>query len=140
MAALNQAYSLRPCVRAIGTALVALSCIVARADIYVISHPDLNISSDQIKDIYTGEKQFAGNTRLTPVDNSTVQSVFFKIALKLDVARYNTLWIGRSFRAGHNPPTVYPSDTAVINFVRSAPGAVGYVTTQPVGVNIVHKY
>jgi hypothetical protein len=140
MAASNEAICLKPCLRAIGTAMVALFCITARADIYVISSPGLNVSADQIKDIFTGEKQFIGIIRLTPVDNIAAQSAFLTTALKLDVARYNKLWISRSFREGHNPPPVHPSDTSVIKFVRNAPGAVGYVSTQPTGVNIVYKY
>ena len=124
---------------AIGIVL-ALICVSAKADIYVIAHHDTRITVDQIKEIYTGERRFAGQILLKPVDNGLWQSAFLASALNLDISGYNTIWIRRSFREGQNPPPVKSGDDAVINFVRNEPGAVGYVTSQPRGVNIVHKY
>lgn len=140
MSAASRMNSLNTCSRTICGASLALLCLFARAEIYIISHPGLHITADQIKDIYTGEKQFAGTIRLTPIDNGISQNAFLAAALGLDVMKYNAIWIRRSFREGQSPPQVKPGDAAVISYVRRAPGAVGYVTTQPSGVNIVYKF
>jgi hypothetical protein len=50
------------------------------------------------------------------------------------------VWTKKSFREGINPPPVKSGDTEVADFVKKTPGAVGYVSSQPSGVNVIHKY
>ena len=90
--------------------------------------------------MFTGEKQVAGSTKLIPVDNGAVQEAFLSTALKMDSARYKTIWTKKSFREGMNAPAMKSGDTEVLDFVRKTPGAVGYVSSQPSGVNIIQKY
>jgi len=54
--------------------------------------------------------------------------------------RYGTLWAKKGFRDGLNAPAVKASDLEVLSAVRSTPGAVGYVTSAPTGVNVIRKY
>lgn len=112
----------------------------AYADLFVISNSATTIAATEIKEVFTGEKQFAGSTKLIPIDNGPAQENFLSAALKMEAARYNTIWTKKSFREGLSPPSVKSGDTEVLDFVRKTPGAVGYVKTQPSGVNIIQKY
>ncbi len=121
-------------------AALALACASAHADVFVISNPGTQIAAGEVKEVFTGEKQFAGPTKLIPVDNGPAQEAFLSAVLRMEGSRYNTIWTKKSFREGLNPPAVKSGDTEVADFVRRTPGAVGYVTSQPNGVNVVHKY
>jgi signal peptidase I len=132
--------SLKTFVATFGIAGASMLSTLAHADLFVISNIATPISASEIKEIFTGEKQFAGSTKLIPVDNGPAQEIFLSAALKVDAARYNTIWTKKSFREGLTPPSVKAGDNEVFDFVRRTPGAVGYVISQPSGVNIVRKY
>jgi ABC-type phosphate transport system substrate-binding protein len=114
---------------------------LAFADVYVIVNPALNLTADDIKNIYTGEKELAESTKIRPQDNSSAREEFLKKVLQLDVAKYESLWTKKSFRDGINPPTVRATDADVIAFVKSNPGAIGYITTAPPSdVTVLKKF
>lgn len=114
---------------------------LAYADLFVIANPTAQITAGEIKEVFTGEKQFAGSTKLVPIDNGPAQEVFLDAAMRMDAPRYNTIWTKKSFREGAIPPTVKSGDAAVLEFVRRTPGAVGYVTSSPPsGVIVIRKY
>lgn len=112
----------------------------AHADLFVISHSATPVAAGDIKDIFTGEKQFLGNTKLVPVDNGPVQEAFLSEVLGMGAARYNTIWTKKAFREGKVPPSVKAGDNEVIDFVGKTPGAVGYVRVHPANAHIVKKY
>lgn len=124
-----------------GIAGTGLASTAAHAEVFIIANAAMQLSSGEIKDVFTGQKQFAGATRLIPVDNGPAQESFLSSAMHMDAARYNTIWTKKSFREGLNPPTVKSGDTEVIDYVRKTPGAIGYISgTPPYGVTIIHKY
>lgn len=131
---------LKDLIAASAVCFVGLASGLSHADVYAISNSATPISGADIKDVFTGEKQVAGSTKLIPVDNGPVQEAFLSSALKMDSARYKTIWTKKSFREGLNVPAVKSGDTEVLDFVRKTPGAVGYVGSQPSGVNIIQKY
>jgi ABC-type phosphate transport system substrate-binding protein len=108
-------------------------------DVVVISNSDLTISADEIKDIFLGEKQFAGSIKLTVIDNASAQGGFLSKFMQMDAAKYNNIWTKKSFRDGLTPPAVKSSDAEVTEFVKRTPGAVGYVSSTPTGVKIIQK-
>lgn len=113
-------------------AWVSLDCRIAYGgDIYVIARPDVKVSSDDIREIYLGDKQFSGDVRLVPVDNQAVLPEFVKKALAMSPQRYNTLWVKKGFRDGLDPPVVKATDFEVVEFVKRMHGAVGYVSSVP---------
>lgn len=116
------------------------SAALALADVVVIAHPSVNLASADVRDLFLGDKQFAGGTKLIPVDNSAVQDDFVSKALKMDSAKYSSTWTKKSFREGLNPPPMKTSDLEVADYVKRTPGAVGYVKTAPAGVAVVTKY
>lgn len=120
--------------------VLGMGSAAAHADLFVIANAGTQVAAGEIKEIFTGEKQFAGAVKLVPVDNGPAQESFLSNAMRMDAARYNTIWTKKSFREGLVPPSVKAGDSEVIEFVRRTPGAIGYTTVQPNGVNIVRKY
>lgn len=117
-----------------------LPCAMA-GEIYVIAHADSKLTADTIRDIYIGEKQFSGSIRIIPVDNATAQTDFLDKVLKLELSRYQNLWVKKSFRDALNPPAVKYSDKEIIELVRKTPGAIGYVTgSPPAGITVIQKF
>lgn len=110
------------------------------ADVYVIANSTLELSPDDVRDVFLGEKQVAGSAKLVPMDNAGAQKVFLEKIIKLDPAKYGAIWTKKGFRDGLNPPAVKSSDAEVISAVKSTPGAVGYVSSAPSGVKVVQKY
>jgi len=113
---------------------------VACADIYLIANPALTLTAEEAKDVFLGEKQLAGSQRIVPLDNASAQANFVQKVYGMDVGKYQTIWAKKGFRDGLNAPAVKGTDLEVIAAVRSTPGAVGYVTTPPSGVTVIHKY
>lgn len=118
------------------TLALSLSQAVNAGEVIVISNPGITISVDEVKDIYLGEKQFAGSIKLVPVDNASVQLQFLPKFLQMNPANYNSAWSKKTFRDGLTQPQVKSSDAEVIEYVKRTPGAVGYVAG-PSGVSIV---
>jgi hypothetical protein len=122
--------------------VLALGCVAASShgkDLFVIAHPGVNLSAEEIQDVYIGDKQFAGTQKLLVVDNASAQIDFLSKVVKIDGKRYNTLWVKKSFRDGLAIPAVKGSDAEVIAFVKSNPGAIGYVSALPDGVKSLAK-
>lgn len=107
------------------------------AEVVIISHPGTIIQAREITEVFLGEKQFAGSIKLIPIDNAALQANFLPKALKMDVKKYNNIWTKKSFRDGLIPPVVKVGDTEVIDFVTRTPGAIGYVSSSPNGLNVV---
>ena len=118
---------------------MAFPCL---ADEFVIAHPSVSLSKDDVRDVYLGEKQFAESVKLVPVDNAAVQEQFLSRVLKMSAAKYETAWIKKSFRDGLAAPSMRASDAETVEFVRRTPGAVGYVAAAkpPAGVVVVTKF
>ena len=110
-------------------------------DIYVIAHPSVKLTADAIREVYIGEKQFAGDIKIIPADNSAAQANFLAKVLKLDETRYANLWVKKAFRDALNPPALRTSDRDVADFVRKTPGAISYVSSPPeAGVTLIQKF
>ena len=109
----------------------------AAGDVVVITNPGVSVSEGDVRDIFLGEKQFAGSTKLVVIDNAALQDSFLSKYIDMDAAKYNGIWTKKSFREGLNPPPVKSGDAEVIEYVKRTPGAIGYVSSKPAGVNIV---
>ena len=112
----------------------------AHAELYVIINSATQIGAGDIKDVFTGEKQVSGSTKLIPVDNGAIQEAFLSTVLKLESARYKSIWTKKSFRDGMTAPAIKSGDNEMLEFVRKTPGAIGYVGSPPSGVTVVQKY
>jgi hypothetical protein len=131
---------------AAGLALVTLACLAfasasRAAEVYVICHPSVSLTASDLRDVFLGDKQFAGGTVLTLSDNSAARDAFLQKVLKMDVDKYRTAWTKKAFRDGVNPPTLMMSDAEALDYVRRAPGRCSYVTTAPgPGVAVIAEF
>ena len=113
---------------------------VMAGDVYVIANSALSLAEDDVRDVFLGDKQVAGGTKVVPMDNASTQKDFLEKVLKIDGPKYGNIWTKKGFRDGLNPPAVKSSDAEVISAVKATPGGVGYVTSAPAGVKVVKKY
>ena len=119
---------------------LVLAAPVLAADVYVIAHSALTLAEDEVRDVFIGDKQIAGGTKVIPMDNASLQKDFFEKVLKIDGPKYSSIWTKKGFRDGLNPPPVKSGDAEVISAVKATPGAVGYASTVPAGVKLIKKY
>ena len=92
--------------------------------------PDDTISIKQLADIYTLKKAFwANDTPVVPVNreaSSLVREKFSEAVFSLTPQELAEYWNQLRFK-GKLPPLIQTSDQAVLGFVRSVPGAIGYI-------------
>ena len=117
--------------------LLASQAANAAGEVVVISNSTITVSADEVRDIFLGEKQFAGSTKLVVIDNAAVQSGFLAKIMHMDAEKYNGIWTKKSLRDGLTPPAVRSGDAEVIEYIKQTPGAIGYVSTTPAGVKVI---
>jgi len=104
--------------------------------------PITTISIEQLADIYTSKKTFWDNhIQVVPVNReatSVERESFSQAVFALPPQELGEYWNRLSFQ-GKLPPIIQTSDQAVLGFVRSIPGAIGYINAnqQPTGVKIL---
>jgi hypothetical protein len=124
-----------------GLSLVACGSYAAAGDIFVICNASVSLPAQEIRDVYFGDKFFAGSVKLAPADNSAAQVDFLAKVMKLDANKYTSLWIKKAFRDGSTPPPVKASDAEAIAYVEQTIGACSYVAFAPgTGVVVVAKF
>ncbi len=116
---------------------VAGGAAASAADLYVVCNVRVTLTAGDVHDLFLGEKQFVGATKLVPIDNSAAQPVFLERVLMMSAARYSTTWTKKSFRDGINPPLMASNDLEALAYLKRTPGACSYVTTQPGGDLVV---
>ncbi len=108
--------------------------------LYLIGGQGVMLSGGDIKEVYLGEKVFSGSVRLVLVDNAAVRAAFLSKVIGMTATKYESIWTKKAFRDALNPPTVLSTDAQVIDFVKRTVGAVGYVSTPPSGVTVIHAF
>lgn len=111
--------------------LLGLGGAARAADLYVICHPGVKLLATDVRDMFLGEKQFAGSIMLQPADNNAAQLRFLEKVLNMGADKYATAWTKKSFRDGLNPPPVKGTDAEALEYVRRTGGACSYVSTAP---------
>jgi hypothetical protein len=125
----------------VGLVLAAWGSIAAAGDLFVICHTSVRLQAGEVRDVYFGDKSFAGTVKLAPADNSAAQAEFLEKVMKLDAKKYAGVWIKKAFRDGSAPPPVKASDAEAIAYVKQTAGACSYVVSAPGdGVVIVAKF
>ncbi len=106
----------------------------------VVAHASVTLSTDEVKELFLGDRQFAGNVKLIPIDNAAAHAEFVGKVLQTDVAKYSMRWAKKAFREGLNAPSAKSDDADVLAFVKVTPGAVGYVGATSGGTKVLLKY
>lgn len=109
-------------------------------DIYIACSAGVTLTMADVRDVFIGEKQFAGPVKLLPVDNTAAQADFLARVLKMDGTKYTTTWTKKSFRDGSTPPSTKSSDAEVIEYLKHTPGGCGYLgSAPPAGLTLIGK-
>ena len=127
-------------VLSLGSMCVFASAMAMAGSLYVVAHPGIALTETELREVYTGERQFSGSIKLIPVDNAAAQSDFLGKVMNMDAAVYGALWIKKAFRAGLTTPKVKSGDAEINNFINRTPGAIGYVSMPPAGGQVLYKY
>lgn len=104
--------------------------------------PDATISIKQLADIYSLKKIYwANKIQVVPVNrevSSTEREKFSRDVFNLSPQALGEYWNRQRFQ-GEFPPIIQTSDQAVLGFVRSFPGAIGYINAdqEPTGVKVL---
>ncbi len=122
--------------------LLASNCSAAVAnDLYVACHAGVSIAAADLRDVFSGERQYLQEVRLVPVDNLAAQPDFLLKVMKMNGVKYATTWAKKSFRDGLNPPVALANDAAVLEFIRRTPGGCGYLSMPPPeSIIVIGKY
>ncbi len=120
----------------------------ASAGVVVIVSPDSNVaelSKSQIKSIFLGKvKTLPNGEPAVPVnqaEESPVYDAFNQKVLGKSSAKVLQYWAARVFSGKGNPPETVPDDQAVIDYVKSHKGAIGYIdsASAPADVKVVYS-
>jgi ABC-type phosphate transport system substrate-binding protein len=104
--------------------------------------PDDTISIKQLAGIYSLKKEFwANKIQVVPVNreaSSEEREKFSGDVFHISPQALGEYWNRLSFQ-GEFPPLIQTSDQAVLGFVRSVPGAIGYINAsqKPTGVKVL---
>lgn len=127
------------------TTVMLTTCFkcVAHADVYVVANPSVDISAEEVRSVFIGDKLLATGVKLVPIDNAVAQEEFLRKVVSLELGDYNAIWTKKGFNDGLNPPDLKTSDSEVILYVRKTPGAIGYVRslgTFTTGFKTIKRY
>lgn len=120
--------------------MVSASALSTAGDIYIISNLATKLSATEAKDAFLGEQQFVDGKALVIVNNAAITDDFTNKVLHMGTSGYKLYWVKKSFRDGVKLPVTKANDAEVLNIVKSTAGAIGYVTSEPSGVNVIQKY
>ena len=104
--------------------------------------PESAITNKQLADIFMLTKtSWNKNTRVVPVNreaSSEERKKFSEQVFNLPPQELGEYWNKLKFQGKH-PPVIQTSDQAVLSFVRSVPGAIGYINAKqkPKGVKVL---
>jgi len=112
----------------------AVPSAAAEQTFVVVVHPDVKggeISRPILSAIFTRRApNWEDGVACQPIDqsmSSPLRAAFSEAVLEIPVAGLRRLWQGK-ISEGIEPPPVKASDQAVLDFVKSTPGAIGYVS------------
>lgn len=91
-----------------------------------------SLSSDQVSRLFLKKTtKWDNGIKVSPVDlsaNSDIRELFTKNIHGKSISAINAYWQKKIFTGKGVPPIEQQSEKDVINFVRSNPGAIGYVS------------
>ena len=124
-----------------GVLLADSAGLAFAGDLYVVCNQSVSLEKSDVRDLFLGERRFAGSVKLEPVDNAAAQTEFLDRVLMMVQAKYTRVWIKKSFRDGINSPQLMATDAEVFAYIKRTPGGCGYLTIAPgPAVSVIGKY
>lgn len=121
-------------------ALVAVSAVTpaeahGQSGVRLIVHPATPVNTlprEEVSRLFLKKVgRWAGGAPVTPVDlrgSSPTRASFSRLVHRRSVDLLVEYWQRQIFSGRQTPPTEQPSEAAVVEFVRTTPGAIGYVS------------
>jgi len=112
----------------------------------VVTHSSASFDSMNAKDLRSiflkRKSRLPDGKRAIPVDlklDTEVRQAFCKQILEKNPAQVESYWNGQVFSGKASPPPELQTDQEVLQFVRTNPGAIGYVaaTTSVEGAKVI---
>lgn len=122
-----------------------LSSKVHAGDIVIIGNSNVpQIDLLTVQKIYTGRVIAVSDVHIIPIAVKTgtpTRNRFLQDFMNQDEEKYTGYWTVRRYVGKGTPPNELDSTEAVINFVQSTPGAVGYIDEAELktGLNVISK-
>ena len=99
------------------------------------ANPLQELSRDQVASYFLKRRAtWPNGTMVHPVDlppDSPARRAFAREVLRRAPQDISAYWIQEIFAGRSEPPEIKNTDTAVISYVSTTPGAIGYVSTIP---------
>ena len=117
----------------------------AAGGVVVIGHASLTrLDITTVEKIYTGKVIEVDGIVVKPVNatsGSAVRNRFLQVYLNEDEDKYTAYWTVRRYIGKGVSPRELTNSADVINFVKSTPGAIGYIDDADVqpGINVLLK-
>ncbi len=117
----------------------------AAGGVVVIGHASLTrLDITTVERIYTGKVIEVDGIVVKPVNatsGSAVRNRFLQVYLNEDEDKYTAYWTVRRYIGKGVSPRELTNSADVINFVKSTPGAIGYIDDADVqpGINVLLK-
>lgn len=117
----------------------------AADNVVVIGHPNIAaLDAVTLEKVYTGRVIEVNGIAVTAINasaGSAVRSRFLHLFLHQDEDKYTAYWVVRRYIGKGAPPRELTGSAAILEFVRSTPGAIGYVEESEIqpGVKVLLK-
>ena len=131
------------------TLLVALALIPVEAcaagGVVVIGDARLTrLDAPTLEKVYTGKVIEVDGIAVTAINansGSAIRNQFLRVYLNQDEDKYTAYWTVRRYIGKGASPREMANSADVINFVKSTPGAIGYIDEAdvPPGMNVLLK-
>lgn len=111
----------------------------ALAGVVVIAHPDVRqIDSNTTQKIFTGKVIKVGGVNVTPVNlkPGKLRDQFMREIMDSTDEKYIAYWTVRRYIGKGTPPKEVDDTASMIEFVRTTPGAIGYIDEQDVTTDL----
>ena len=127
---------------------LSLACLLspvgalAAEGLAVVAHPGFPakaLSSDELSRIFLGKTPRLGSLALNPVNKesgSPERSAFDRRVHHMDEEAMKQFWLAARIKGEGHPPRSLQSDAAVLRYVASVPGAIGYVRFPPTAAQV----
>lgn len=123
--------------------LIGLIPIASQAEVTIIGNKNISIDSvslKQAKKLWLGKlKKLPGAGKISVVDlpnANTAHSEFYRKIVKKKPSQLKAYWAKVTFTGKAFPPEKLADDAAVVEWVASTPGALGYVDNSAVNGSV----
>lgn len=119
---------------AVAAAIVVFAVPAGAQGFKIVAHPEVpltEIGQTAASNLFLKKDRKLGGVEAAPIDqpaSSPVRDAFSKAVHGRATSAVVTYWQQQVFSGKDTPPPSKPSDDAILAFVKSTPGAIGYVS------------